>query len=91
MFSKLVETKSDDKKRRTLIEFIETFTADSFKQKSEFNALSVELVSAILKSDKLSVKEIDVFEAALGWGREELKRLEKAASNSTDSKVDLKV
>jgi len=84
---KITETK-ELKKKKLFLDFIDTFTADVFKEKSEFATLSAENVKLILASDKLSIKEVEVFEIALAWGKAELKRLEAKASTS-DKKLDL--
>ncbi len=43
-------------------------------KKSQFTALPKETVIAICKSDTLNVKEIDLFDAVIEWGKAKLKK-----------------
>jgi len=78
VIEKILEEKKDSKKRRLYIEFIEMFTTDTLKNgQDDFRNLPVDVVISILKSDKLTAKEVDIFDAAVGWGKAELKRESK--------------
>jgi len=72
IYSKLSESK-DTKKRKILLEFIDIYATEIFKNKSALNSLPKETLVEILKSDKLNCKEGEVFEAVTSWSKNAVK------------------
>jgi len=72
IYSKLTETK-DSKKRKILLEYIDIYASDIFKNKSGLTALPKDTFLEIVKSDKLNCKEGEVFEAVVAWSKNAVK------------------
>jgi len=72
VYQKLGETK-DSKRRKIILEYIDIYASDIFKNKSGLNALSKETFLEIIKSDKLNCKEGEVFEAVVSWSKNAVK------------------
>jgi len=87
VLAKLAETKVDNKKKKLMLEFVETFTGDILKESKSFNQLPTATLIEILKDDKLTCKEVDLFDAVLGWSKSEV---ERASKSSKDGKADQK-
>jgi hypothetical protein len=68
IYSKLSESK-DQKKRKIILEYIDIYATDIFKNKSSLTALPKETFIEIIKSDRLNCKEGEVFDAAVTWGK----------------------
>jgi len=72
IYSKLTETK-DSKKRKILLEYIDIYASDIFKNKTGLTALPKETFLEIVKSDKLNCKEGEVFDAVVAWSKNAVK------------------
>jgi len=72
VFQKLSETK-DSKKKKILLEYIDIYASDIFKNKSAINSLPKETFLDIIKSDRLNCKEGEVFDAVVSWSKNAIK------------------
>jgi hypothetical protein len=63
------------KKRKIYMEYVEIYAGEVVKH--GFNKLKKDLLLEIIKSDRLNIKEVDLFEAVVGWGKEQLKEQKK--------------
>jgi len=72
IFTKLSETK-DAKRRKILLEYVDIYAAELFKNKSALNALPKETLIEVIKSDRLNCKEGEVFEAVQSWSKNAIK------------------
>jgi hypothetical protein len=79
---KLVEKQG---KHKLAMEFLEIYAKDIFKTK-EFRSLSKDMLVLILKSDSLSIKEVEVFDAVLEWGKVQAKEQKLDAESADDMK-----
>jgi len=70
IFKKFQETK-DQKKRRVLYEFADIYASELVKA-SEFAELPKDLLLELVKSDRLNIKEVDLFEGVLAWAKKHL-------------------
>jgi len=84
VYQKLGETK-DSKRRKIILEYIDIYASDIFKNKSGLNALSKETFLEIIKSDKLNCKEGEVFEAVVSWSKNAVKEKKKTKRRSWQS------
>jgi len=73
ILKKLEESKDvSARKRKIMLEFVDIYINDIMKQK-EWLALKKEQVIDIIKSDRLNVKEVDLFDGVIAWGKERVK------------------
>jgi hypothetical protein len=68
IFKKLEETK-DVKRRKILLEYMDIYASEIFKNKAAVGALPKETLLEIIKSDRLNAKEGEVFDAVVAWGK----------------------
>jgi len=68
ILKKLEETK-DIKRRKIVLEYIDIYASEIFKNKSALVALPKEILLEIIKSDRLNCKEGEVFDAVVVWGK----------------------
>jgi len=66
-------------------EYIDIYATAIFKQK-EFTKLSKEILLLIIKSDTLSIKEVDLFDAVLTWGKAQCKEQKLDGDKAEDLK-----
>jgi len=85
---KKLEEKSDAKKQKIILEFFDIY-AGKLCKKAQFASLPKDLVITLLKSDTLNAKEVDVFEGALAWGKNECKKLKLDEKKPDDMKKAL--
>jgi len=72
-------------KHKLAVEYFEIYATQLLKSK-EFLKLSKDLLLVLIKSDTLSAKEVDVFDAVVAWGKAQAKEQKLDGDKSDDLK-----